>query len=755
MSFSRWLLTALLSIAVGGCGCGAETKAPGGGDADTDTDTDTDADTDSDSDTGSDTGEGCDEGAFRCRDAERQSCDPDGGWTDDPCPADHACVGEGECIPEICTPAETRCNPLDASEIQTCAGSGTAWLLLETCEAGFVCVDGACEPVACEDGEGVCAGGGMIRYCNDDGTDFGDPEPCPDGFGCEDGECIPQICVPGEGRCIDAVRREECNEAGTGWFADDCGAGRACDDGTCRLVICPPGLLRCADEVSLQICNDLGTEYLPSDECDDVDIGEHCVEDHCATACDDAALNKTSVGCVFYGVDMNNADEDPDGDGVTIDFSQYAIVVANPDTVLVAEVDVERRGAGGWVNAGSRTLDPNELYTFDLADRHVEDTTVNAYGAYRVTSTAPIIAYQFQPIDSAGTYSNDASLLIPRSTIDLDYYVPAWHTLFVPAGLFNPAIYYRSSVAIVITEDDTDVTITSPVATLGGGGVAAIGAGGATTVRDLDETDVIQIEASGDTDLSGLVVNADKPVTVFGGVECGNIPDNLRWCDHVEEQIFPLSTWGTAYVAARVPVRGTPGGAGPDVEPSIWRIMAGDSDVTVSFDYDPAVTGLPAGDVNLVDAGDYVDYVVAGTAANPGDFEVTADKPILVVQYVVGQESTDNGAGDGGDPDMVLAVPTDQYLPAYIFLTPDTYNEDYVIVVRPTGVVVTLDGLAIPAGSFIDIGAGTWQVARVAVGNGVHEITADEPFGITAEGYSPYVSYGYPGGMNLAVINPQ
>ncbi len=749
MQSARALGWMLLALSLGGCGVAATGRPAGDADSDADTDTDTDTETESAA------SDDCEPEALRCQDADRQVCGPAEVWTDDPCPADHACVGEGECIPEICEPARARCNPLDASEVETCAGSGTAWLLLETCEAARVCVDGACVPVACDPGDGVCAGGGLIRICDEDGISYRDPEPCPDGFGCEDGECIPQVCAAGEGRCLDDVRRRICNEAGTGWIAEDCDAGRACDDGRCRLVICPPGLLRCADEVSLEICSDLGTEYLPADSCDDETIGEHCVDDHCATACDDAAQDETSVGCVFYGVDMNDADEDPDGDGDSIDLSQYAIVVANPDDAFTADVDVERRSAGGWVNEGSRSVAPGAIWTFDLDDRHVEDTSVHSFGAYRVTATAPIVAYQFNPIDSAGEYSNDASLMIPRTTVDLDYFVPAWHTLFVPAAGGWAARYYRSSIDIVATEDDTDVTITSPVATLGGGGIDALAAGESTTVLGLDETDTMQIEAAGDTDLSGFKVEANKPVAVFGGCECANIPDNLRWCDHVEEQILPLSTWGTSYVAARVPVRGTPGGAGPDVEPAIWRIMAGQDDVTVSFDYDAGVTGLPAGDLNLADAGDYADYTVAGTVADPGDFGVTADGPILVVQYVVGQESTDNDAGGGGDPDMVLAVPTDQFLPSYIFLTPDTYAEDYVIVTRPAGAEVTLDGGVIADGSFVDVGTGDWQVARVEVGDGVHEIDAAAPFGIAAQGYSPHVSYGYPGGMNLRVINPQ
>ena len=46
----------------------------------------------------------------------------------------------------------------------------------------------------------------------------------------------------------------------------------------------------------------------------------------------------------------------------------------------------------------------------------------------------------------------------------------------------------------------------------------------------------------------------------------------------------------------------------------------------------------------------------------------------------------------------------------------------------------------------------TWQVARFPVGAGVHFILADQPLSIIVYGYDQYVSYGYPGGLNLDVM---
>ena len=48
-----------------------------------------------------------------------------------------------------------------------------------------------------------------------------------------------------------------------------------------------------------------------------------------------------------------------------------------------------------------------------------------------------------------------------------------------------------------------------------------------------------------------------------------------------------------------------------------------------------------------------------------------------------------------------------------------------------------------------------WQVARFPIGDGVHLLVADEPIGVLVYGYDSYVSYGYPGGLNLNVVDPE
>ena len=98
---------------------------------------------------------------------------------------------------------------------------------------------------------------------------------------------------------------------------------------------------------------------------------------------------------------------------------------------------------------------------------------------------------------------------------------------------------------------------------------------------------------------------------------------------------------------------------------------------------------------------------------------------------------------------MILAPPVEQFRKDYVFLSPDAYLYDYVNIVAPTGTIVTMDGVNLPAGNFKPIGNTGYTVARQLVSDGVHTIVANNPVGVVAYGYDKDVSYGYTAGMNL------
>jgi hypothetical protein len=151
-----------------------------------------------------------------------------------------------------------------------------------------------------------------------------------------------------------------------------------------------------------------------------------------------------------------------------------------------------------------------------------------------------------------------------------------------------------------------------------------------------------------------------------------------------------------------------------------------------------------------LNAREIVEYEVGGPAGNPGDFLVTADKPVLVVQYMEGIHVL---GSDDGDPSMVQAVPVEQYLDQYVVLVPTTWINDYLVLTRQTGATVQVDGNAVTSG-WTSVGTTNYEVTRLAVADGVHVLLGSHPFGVIVVGYDRWDSYAYPGGLNQARINP-
>ncbi len=119
-------------------------------------------------------------------------------------------------------------------------------------------------------------------------------------------------------------------------------------------------------------------------------------------------------------------------------------------------------------------------------------------------------------------------------------------------------------------------------------------------------------------------------------------------------------------------------------------------------------------------------------------------------------------------------MPPNQYLDNYVFFTDLTYPETNLVVVRapdPNNNMayddVTLDCLYGPLTGWQSVGDYQWTRVDVESGfnavngcsNGPHSMSSKGLFGLWVWGWgtpttqTSYVSYGYPGGMNVAPIN--
>ncbi len=566
--------------------------------------------------------------------------------------------------------------------------------------------------------------------------DVADDDVADDDTGDDDTD----ICDnhPGEVICdgSDAVECDALGDILTTEFCDP-GVGLFCLP-SLGCVMCSPGEQWCQGDDVVE-CDPDGQNFTVIDPCDVLN-GEVCITDTCWSLCDLAAQDGSTIGCEFFAVDTDQHDLGPE----TV---QYAVALSNVDPALTAQAVIEAWNGNSWTQEWGGSINPQDLVTVNLPDRHVDDTAINPGGAYRITSTIPIIAYQFNPVDGQNSYLSDASLLIPTPALDTIYRVPGWDQ-----AVDNTGIIQHSSIDVVATVPNTQVTITPSIATLGGGNVPAGTAGVPFQVTLADVGDYVQIASDANQQsLAGtLVETTNQPVAVFAGHECALIPNpSTCCCDHMEEQVIGQQTWGQGYVAARIPHRG------PPVEACLWQIVAGSDPVNLTFTAHADVTGLPG--PTQLQPGQVLEFQASGSTANPGDFEVSGDAAFLLTQYML--SSQQSAQYDQGDPAMVQAVPVDQYMDNYVILVPGTWNNDYLIITRPVGATVHVGPLDIDTwpdwSEVVPIGGGAYEAVRLRIADGVQVLTGSDPFGVVVVGFDQHDSYAYPGGLDQEIINPE
>ena len=592
---------------------------------------------------------------------------------------------------------------------------------------------GTTGPAECTDGAEQCKAG-VHQVCqNNTWTDA----PCAPGEFCDEltESCQPCACMPGAtGMCVDANNIDTCKDDCSAFAPAPCPNGQVCADDTCQALVCAPNSKECVDGNTYHVCNGSGTKWADPVDCPAKTV---CDFGECVSACEQAKQTKSNVGCEFWAVDMSNL---PPRDTYV-----FAVSVSNPSHDTPVNIEIYDRNGGNEQKIITGQIAPRQVSVFNLSGSsngqkgyYTGDAGILGSGivkgrAFRIASDLPVVAVQFNPIGGALGYTTDASLLLPTHALGKDHLHLGWDKGFGSG----------STMAIVATEDNTTVTITPKVNTPAGtNGLPAMPANAPTNVV-INKYDYIQV-TPGNSELSGSVIKSTAPVALFGGHSCGNVPNtNTTACDHVEEQIFPLETWGKNYVAARSPKRAN--------EPMLWRILAAEDNTTITFD-PPTVLGPQI----MLSKGQMVEF------QEQNDFFIAANDPILVAGYMLGCSST--GLGDcPGDPDMLLMVPVEQYQSDYVFLVDSSYTKDYAKLVRNAGSKVSVACLGVvPDNRWTKIGNSPyeWAVINMNPGEamcktGTNEATGDAGFGVFVNGTATASGYSYPGGLALKQINPQ
>ncbi|MBN2803998.1 MAG: IgGFc-binding protein [Deltaproteobacteria bacterium] len=490
--------------------------------------------------------------------------------------------------------------------------------------------------------------------------------------------------------------------------------------------------------------------------------------------CAMAKENKTYMGCDFWPtITYNMVWYNP---AASTGF-EFAVVVAN-DNVSDAVINID----GGALSASiEETIPPGELKaitlpwvqelkgpTFNTANTGGNRVTSSVFkqgGAYHMTSSVPVTAWQFSPLeyevspvpagcidnltDSKHCYSvtNDASLLMPSTAMTGAYRVFSYGGSYPDS--FGDA---PGAIAITATEDNTLVKVQLSDAIAAGTGVAAADAG-AVVEYTLNAGDVVQLlgkpgqwmgEPHGD--LTGsLVLALDandegtsdspnyKPVQVIGLSPIADLTPAtvVSYADHMEEAIMPAEALGSKYIVAPPTGKG-----GSPVEHRV-RIIGNVDGTTLTYE-----GTAPPGAPSSLDSGKWAEVITTSPFIVSSQDE---DHPFIVVSFIQGDE-----------PGVTMEVTPQQFRDSYTFLAPVSYETNYCDILIPDGATVTLDGAPV-GGSNTAIGGG-WSIQRVQLtggpgGDGKHKLTADQPVGLQVMGYGWATSYYYPGGLNLEIIS--
>ena len=239
--------------------------------------------------------------------------------------------------------------------------------------------------------------------------------------------------------------------------------------------------------------------------------------------------------------------------------------------------------------------------------------------------------------------SSDSYFALPIIEVD-DAYI--YYGISVARAVIHSNPLY-SSILIVGTENNTmmKLTVTQSV-------TISIDNTPMNVIPDIQYSFIVNrlqtVYIGSADDLSGTKIATDRPVSVFSGHECANVPTNVTACSHLIEQIPPTALWGKVYYVAPLANK---------ISYTI-KVLAAYHSTTVN------IYCNNTGESYTINEGQFVNRI-----SQMNEYcAVYSNKKILVVQLSHGGTEDNNY----GDPMMTLVPATNQYLNKFDF--PTTYN---------------------------------------------------------------------------------
>ena len=235
-------------------------------------------------------------------------------------------------------------------------------------------------------------------------------------------------------------------------------------------------------------------------------------------------------------------------------------------------------------------------------------------------------------------------------------------------------------------------------------------------------------------DITGTSIVSNKPLTVISGHECGNVPDDVPFCEHVTEQIPSTVNWGQQFLLT--PCSGKP--------VQYYKIITAANHTTYNFTCGRYNTTTHY----LNTAGSSFTHSTSGSSY----CSISSDKPILVTQLGAG-----HNLGNTGDPVISVVPSVDQYSQEIVFVSPNItgITSHYINIATTTNQsTILVDGVELPL---------TWNAIYDHTNNvngyGTqlnstsldisHILTSHTKFSTLVYGFGYHASYYYSAGVSL------
>ncbi|MBA2660859.1 MAG: IgGFc-binding protein [Bradymonadaceae bacterium] len=600
------------------------------------------------------------------------------------------------------------------------------------------------------------------------------------------------LCVADARRCPfeNSPIFEQCTGDQANYKRGLCPEGTVCHEDGCFPFACTPHRDVCLGPTMAATCDVTGQGYTNARACDAA--SGLCRGGYCTDPCSSAAASGSYIGCEYYARELPNHSQRATA-GI------FAVVLANPSRQLDAIVRLtdstgqpadfvrERRlvpttalpdAQPATVKSRFLTADGPRIFPDDTDAIAVPPGAAAVFlldlaaledqSAFKVTSSRPVVAYQFNPYCCNFTASNDASLLLPAATWGTRYRVVNYPTMATPDEDLSSYVPY---ITVIAKQDQTTITVDSPVLLQEGVEAdAALTFRQASFVLDAGQTRTLGAQSlkvhaadGSGMDLSGAVVTADAPVAVMVGHVCTFVPQDKWACDHLEAQMPPAATLGRNYVLSPARRRNAVSDI-PTNEGIYWRLVA---DERSQLTFEPPLgelARLPHSTVATKNCHDLLgdDGLLELEAGEVCEFgtrspvSLSSTGRIAVAGVLSGHQST-GLAGFGskaGDPSMFILAPVEQLRREYAFVAPPTYAKTYVSVAMSADAPLLHNGKPVTIAQRLERrklthATQSWEVFAVALEPGVHAMESSEPFGIIVYSYDDYVSYAFTGGLNL------